>query len=77
MISTVPSKAARIANLEARENVQGMLTPLTSRGPRLTEITAHKVHEARLARKFGGIVARDGQSPYPHWPLHLRSLNVS
>ncbi|KAM0798609.1 hypothetical protein BDR22DRAFT_912413 [Usnea florida] len=40
-----PSKAARVANFEARENVQ-----------------AHQVREARLARKFGGLVARDGQS---------------
>ncbi|KAL9076274.1 MAG: hypothetical protein Q9161_000990 [Pseudevernia consocians] len=40
--ANVPSKAARVANLEARENVQ-----------------AHEVREARLARKFGGLVARD------------------
>ncbi|KAL9134068.1 MAG: hypothetical protein Q9175_004755 [Cornicularia normoerica] len=58
VVNGVPSKAAHIANLVARENVQGMLIPLTSRGPCLTANTAHQVHEARLARKFGGLLAR-------------------
>ncbi|CAF9926990.1 hypothetical protein IMSHALPRED_007093 [Imshaugia aleurites] len=38
----VPTKAAIVISLEARENVQ-----------------AQKVREARLARKFGGLAARD------------------
>ena len=76
MVSIVLSRAARIANSEARRNVQGMPMCLTSCRPRLTHEAAHQVHEARLARKFGGLIARDGQLSYPR-SAHMSPARTS
>ena len=76
-VFTAPSRAARIANLEARQNVQGMPINPTSCQSLLTYRLAYQVHEARLARKFGGLGARDGKPSYPHAAFHGSSLNLS